>query len=209
MLMGSTGADCGRRVGAALWSICSSNHEAGLPPSQVSCQTSQSRKYHCLICPFFRHMPKMTKRSCSESMLLKYFWHIPSDENMDLLRQGNCNTGPSFISPNRRDLVYLGAEETDSMSRGLYHFGLLFLFQVHKKNESQLIKIKWSERTSYFPLHLWSVCFQIYSAGSIFFPLGWHWSSSNPLRCQTYRSKQHLPKDSHLFDVRGFAFLHL
>lgn len=172
MLMGSTGADCGRRVGAALWSICSSNHEAGLSLSQVSCQTSLSRKYHCLICPFFRHMPKMTKRSFSESTLLKYPQHIPSNENTYLLGQENCNTGPSFLSPNRRDLVYLGAEETHSMSHGLYHFSLLFLFQVHKKKESQLIKIKWSELTSYFPLHLWSICFQICSAGSICFPLG-------------------------------------
>lgn len=40
---------------------------------------------------------------------------------------------------------------------------------TEKKNESCLIKIKWSELTSHFPLHLRSICFQIGSAGSIFF----------------------------------------
>lgn len=166
MLMENIGADCRSRAGAALLSICSSNHEAVSLPSQVSCQTSLNQKYHCHICPFFRYMPKMTKGSFSDCTLLKFSLHVPSNKNTYLLGQGDCNIGPCCISPDRSALVYLGAEETDSMSHGLYQFCLLFLFQVHK-NESRLIKIKWSELTSYFPLHLWSICFQIYSAVSL------------------------------------------
>lgn len=118
-------------------------------------------------------MPQITKGSFSDATLLKYFLRIPSNKNTYLLRHGNCNIGPCYISPNRRALVYLGAEETHSVAHGLYQFCLLFPFpSSQKKIESRLIKIKWSELSSYFPLHLWSICFQIYSAGSIFSPPG-------------------------------------
>jgi hypothetical protein len=64
-------------------------------------------------------------------------------------------------------VIYLGIKEIESMSHVLYQLCLPFLFQVHK-NESHLIKIKWSELTSHFPLHLWSICFQTHSACSNF-----------------------------------------
>lgn len=42
-----------------------------------------------------------------------------------------------------------------------------YLFQAHGI-ESCLIKIKWSELTSHFSLHLWSICFQIHTGCSNF-----------------------------------------
>lgn len=81
------------------------------------------------------------------------------------------------------------------MPCGLYQFCLPFLFQLHK-TESRLIKIKWSELTSHFTLHLWSVCFQIYSDWSNFSKLTLVQFTQPP--CQAHRSKQHLSKDSFL-----------
>lgn len=80
--------------------------------------------------------------------------------------------------------IYLGVEKIDSISHGFYQFCLPFLYQVHK-NESRLIKIKWSKLTSYFPLHLWSICFQIYSACSNF--SGLTLVQFTLLQCQTQK----------------------
>lgn len=76
--------------GAALPSICSTNHETMFPPSKMFCQTSQSRNFHCYIYPFFRYMPTMIKASFSNPVLLIDFILIPSNGN-PILRKGNCN----------------------------------------------------------------------------------------------------------------------
>lgn len=89
------------------------------------------------------------------------------------------------------------------MPCGLYQFCLPFLFQLHK-TESRLIKIKWSELTSHFTLHLWSVCFQIYSDWSNFSKLTLVQFTQPP--CQAHRSKQHLSKDSFLSEKRVLTF---
>ncbi|KAL6033899.1 hypothetical protein STEG23_034692, partial [Scotinomys teguina] len=50
-----------------------------LIPSGVLSNIPKS-KIHCCICPLFRHMPKITKGSFSDSTLLKHFLHIPSNK---------------------------------------------------------------------------------------------------------------------------------
>lgn len=85
------------------------------------------------------------------------------------------------------------------MSYELYQLCLAFLFQVHKM-ESCLIKIKWSELTSHFSLHLWSICFQIYSGCSKFSRLTL--VQFIPLQYQPHRSKCS-SRDGSLFDGKG------
>lgn len=87
------------------------------------------------------------------------------------------------------------------MSYELYQFCVPFLFQVHKM-ESRLIKIKWSELTFHFSLHLWSICFQIYSGCSNF--SGLTLVQFTLLHYQTHRSK-HVSKDGYLFGRRGLT----
>ena len=75
------------------------------------------------------------------------------------------------------------------------------LFQVHKM-ESRLIKIKWSELTFPSSLHLWSICFQIYSGCSNF--SGLTLVQFTLPQYQTHRSK-HVSKDGYLFDKRDLT----
>lgn len=68
--------------------------------------------------------------------------------------------------------------------------------------EGYLIKIKWSELTSHFSLHLWSICFQICSGRSNFSGLTLVWFTLQ--RYQTHRSRR-ISKDGYLFAGRGLT----